>query len=318
MPFHMWTPDAYEGAPTIVTGFMSTAVKAAAFAAFVRVFLSAFEPLRAEWTPVLWVHRGLHDDRSGTVVGVAQTQPQAHARLFEHRARRVPAGGAGHRGDDVGKARSCSTSLVYAITNLGAFGVLALLGTRDAPHEQLDDFAGLWHTTPGHGGAARRSSCCRSAGSRRRPASSPSGTCSARPSAPASYSLAIVGVLTSVVSVFFYLRIVVMMYMAEKRDAASPPRVPSQALAALSLSAAVLFYLGVLPTRFLELAARSVAGMFWGRSKKHRRKKQEGRSQPVEMASHARCPPGFWLLATGYWLLATGYRLEAGREQTRQ
>ena len=46
VPFHMWTPDAYEGAPPAVTGFMSTGVKAAAFAAFVRVFLSAFEPLR--------------------------------------------------------------------------------------------------------------------------------------------------------------------------------------------------------------------------------------------------------------------------------
>ena len=51
VPFHMWTPDAYEGAPTIVTGFMSTGVKAAAFAAFVRVFLSALEPLQAHWTP---------------------------------------------------------------------------------------------------------------------------------------------------------------------------------------------------------------------------------------------------------------------------
>ena len=50
----MWTPDAYEGAPTIVTGFMSTAVKAAAFAAFARVFFTALEPLRGDWAPVLW------------------------------------------------------------------------------------------------------------------------------------------------------------------------------------------------------------------------------------------------------------------------
>ena len=49
VPFHMWTPDAYEGAPPAVTGFMSTGVKAAAFAAFARVFLSAFEPLRGDW-----------------------------------------------------------------------------------------------------------------------------------------------------------------------------------------------------------------------------------------------------------------------------
>src|SRR5258707_1561803 len=54
VPFHMWTPDAYEGAPPAVTGFMSTGVKAAAFAAFARVFLSAFGSLRTEWGPILW------------------------------------------------------------------------------------------------------------------------------------------------------------------------------------------------------------------------------------------------------------------------
>src|SRR5205823_3097396 len=53
VPFHMWTPDAYEGAPSPVTGFMSTGVKAAAFAAFARVFLSAFEPLQSHWGPVV-------------------------------------------------------------------------------------------------------------------------------------------------------------------------------------------------------------------------------------------------------------------------
>src|SRR4029079_16026061 len=72
VPFHMWTPDAYQGAPTLVTGFLSTGVKAAAFAAFVRVFLSAFEPLLGEWVPVLAAIAGL-TMILGTVVGVAQT-----------------------------------------------------------------------------------------------------------------------------------------------------------------------------------------------------------------------------------------------------
>src|SRR6478672_5690725 len=58
VPFHMWTPDAYEGAPTVVTAFMSTGVKAAAFAAFVRVFLSPLEPLQAHWIPMLSVIAG--------------------------------------------------------------------------------------------------------------------------------------------------------------------------------------------------------------------------------------------------------------------
>jgi NADH-quinone oxidoreductase subunit N len=72
VPFHMWTPDAYEGAPAIVTGFMSTAVKAAAFAAFARVFLSPFEPFTADWAPVLWILAAA-TMILGTVVGVAQS-----------------------------------------------------------------------------------------------------------------------------------------------------------------------------------------------------------------------------------------------------
>src|SRR6185436_14124728 len=72
VPFHMWTPDAYQGAPTIVTGFMSTAVKAAAFAAFVRVFLTAFGPLSAQWAPLLGAS-AIATMIVGTVVGVAQS-----------------------------------------------------------------------------------------------------------------------------------------------------------------------------------------------------------------------------------------------------
>src|SRR5438445_4355830 len=72
VPFHMWTPDAYEGAPPSVTAFMSTGLKAAAFAAFVRVFLSAFEPLRGTWSEPLWVLAAA-TMIVGTVVGVAQS-----------------------------------------------------------------------------------------------------------------------------------------------------------------------------------------------------------------------------------------------------
>src|SRR5580704_3591896 len=72
VPFHMWTPDAYEGAPAAVTGFMSTGVKAAAFAAFVRVFLSAFEPLYPHWRVLVWSIAAL-TMIVGAVVGVAQS-----------------------------------------------------------------------------------------------------------------------------------------------------------------------------------------------------------------------------------------------------
>jgi NADH-quinone oxidoreductase subunit N len=259
VPFHMWTPDAYEAAPTVITGFMSTAVKAAGFAVFVRVFLLALEPLRAEWMPVVWV-LAVCTMVLGSVVGVAQTNLK---RMLAYSS--IAHGGyllvAVIAGGEMGRASILFYLVVYAITNVGAFAALALLSTRDAPMEHLDDYRGLWHSNPAIAGLL--TIFLLSLGGFPPTAGFVAKwfVFSAAVGA-GQFSLAIIGVLTSVVSVFFYLRIVVMMYMAEKQDAASPPRVPPPALAALSLSAAVLFYLGVLPTRVLELAARSVAGMF--------------------------------------------------------
>ncbi len=152
VPFHMWTPDAYQGAPTLVTGFMSTGVKAAAFAAFVRVFLSALEPLRGEWVPVLSAIAGL-TMILGTVVGVAQTSVK----------RMLAYSSIAHAGyllvglvaaNAAGKAAILFYLVAYAVTNLGAFGVLAALTTNDRPHDDVRDFAGLWHERPGLAGAA--------------------------------------------------------------------------------------------------------------------------------------------------------------------
>src|ERR671910_2376498 len=129
VPFHMWTPDAYEGAPAVVTGFMSTGVKAAAFAAFARVFLSALEPLRADWTPVIWA-LAILTMIVGTVVGVAQSNLK---RMLAYSS--IAHGGylllGIIAGGDVGKASILFYLLVYAVTNVGAFGVIALLGTKD-------------------------------------------------------------------------------------------------------------------------------------------------------------------------------------------
>ena len=76
------------------------------------------------------------------------------------------------------------------------------------------------------------------------------------------YDLAIIGMLTSVVSVFFYLRVVVMMYMAEPAEGVSRPVIGVVALSALTVSTITIFYLGILPTRLLDLAAASVGTIF--------------------------------------------------------
>jgi NADH-quinone oxidoreductase subunit N len=76
------------------------------------------------------------------------------------------------------------------------------------------------------------------------------------------YGLAVLGVLTSVISVFFYLRVVVMMYMAEREGETQPVRITGLGMAALAVSIAAIFYLGVLPTQVLDLAASSIRTIF--------------------------------------------------------
>jgi NADH-quinone oxidoreductase subunit N len=259
VPFHMWTPDAYEGAPTVVTGFMSTAVKAAAFAAFARVFLLSFEPLRADWAPVLWV-LAICTMVLGTVVGVAQTNLK---RMLAYSS--IAHGGyllvALVAGNDIGTASLLFYLLVYALTNLGAFAVIALLGTREAPRECLDDYKGLWYTNPGM--SALLTIFLLSLGG-----FPPMAGFVAKwyvfsaAIRGGQNALAIIGVLTSVVSVFFYLRVVVMMYMTDQGTAPAAPRPPRMAAAALGLSAVALLYLGVLPSRLIDLAASTIASMF--------------------------------------------------------
>ena len=259
VPFHMWTPDAYEGAPPAVTGFMSTGVKAAAFAAFVRVFLSALSPLRADWMPVLAVVTAA-TMIVGTVVGVAQSNVK----------RMLAYSSIGHGGylllaliaaNNVGKGAILFYLLTYAITNLGAFGVIAVLESGGRANDRVEDYAGLWSERPRL--AALMTIFLLSLGGFPPLAGFIAKWYVFTAAVEAGYTgLAIVGVLTSVVSVFFYLRIVVMMYMTPRQTPSDIPPVPGIAGLALTVSAALVFYLGVLPTRVLDWAASSIRSIF--------------------------------------------------------
>jgi NADH-quinone oxidoreductase subunit N len=259
VPFHMWTPDAYEGAPPAVTGFMSTGVKAAAFAAFARVFLSALEPLSAEWRPLVWGLASL-TMIVGTVVGLAQTNVK---RMLAYSS--IAHGGyllvALVAANDAGKGALLFYLLTYAVTNLGAFGVIAAMETTERANDQVKDYAGLWRRQPAL--ALLMTIFLLSLGG-----FPPFGgfiakwyIFSAALTAGETW-LAIIGVLTSVVSVVFYLRIIVVMYMTEGEDLPAVDLVPRPTTAALLASALLLVYLGVLPTRVLEWAAASVGSIF--------------------------------------------------------
>jgi NADH-quinone oxidoreductase subunit N len=259
VPFHMWTPDAYQGAPTLVTGFMSTGVKAAAFAAFMRVFLSALEPLRGEWIEVLSLLAGL-TMIVGTIVGVAQTNVK----------RMLAYSSIAHAGylligivaaSEAGKASMLFYLAAYAITNLGAFGVIAALSTPDRPHDDIRDFAGLWRERPGL--AALLTIFLLSLGG-----FPPTAGFIAKwyifnaAIQEGLTTLAVIGVLTSVVSVFFYLRVVVMMYMTDDTAPGHRPAAPRVVTAGLLVALAVVFYLGVQPGALLSFARESVAAIF--------------------------------------------------------
>jgi NADH-quinone oxidoreductase subunit N len=256
VPFHMWTPDAYEGAPAVVTAFMSAGVKAAAFAAFVRVFLSAFGGLQPQWEPIVWMLSA-----ASMILGVLAGVVQRNVRRMLAYSSIAHAGYllmAMAAGNDVGKGAVLFYLLTYGLTSVGAFGVTALVASRDRTNDDLNDYAGLakrqpllallltvfllslggFPPTAGFIGKWYLFSAAVSAGD---------------------YGLAIIGVLSSVVSVYFYLRVVVMMYMSDEVSA-SPVTHPSAAsVFALAVPTVATFYLGILPTRVLDLAIQSIA-----------------------------------------------------------
>jgi NADH-quinone oxidoreductase subunit N len=259
VPFHMWTPDAYEGAPPAVTAFMSTGVKAAAFAAFVRVFLSAFEPLRGSWAEVVWVLAAA-TMIVGTLGGVLQSNVK---RMLAYSS--IGHGGyllvALVSGNDFGKGAVLFYLLTYAITNIGAFGVIALLDSAERPNDQIKDYAGLWNERPGL--AALMTIFLLSLGGFPPMAGFIAKWYVFSAAVRAGYTgLAIIGVLTSVISVFFYLRIVVMMYMTEEGALPARPRISGAAMAGLTLAVLATLYLGVLPTRAIDYALDSIKTIF--------------------------------------------------------
>jgi NADH-quinone oxidoreductase subunit N len=259
VPFHMWTPDAYQGAPTLVTGFMSTGVKAAAFAAFTRVFLSTLGPLRIEWLPILSAVAGV-TMILGTVVGVAQMSVKrmlAYSSIAHAGYLLVGLAAA----NEAGKASILFYLAAYAVSNLGAFGVLAALSSADRPHDDIRDFAGLWHERPGLAGML--TVFLLSLGGFPPTVGFVAKWYIFNAAVQADLiALALLGVLTSVVSVFFYLRIVVQMYMTDDRAPGARPAVPAVAAAGMVAAVVAVFYLGVVPGGLLSIAADSVASIF--------------------------------------------------------
>jgi NADH-quinone oxidoreductase subunit N len=149
VPFHMWAPDAYEGAPTSITAFMSAAVKAAAFAGLVRVFVVGLAPAAPRWEVLWWVLAAL-SMILGNVVALAQTSLKrmlAYSSI-SHAGYALIGVVAALHAKGPGVSSVLFYLFAYAFTTMGTFSMILLLSRQGFRGEKIADFAGLGRTHP--------------------------------------------------------------------------------------------------------------------------------------------------------------------------
>jgi NADH-quinone oxidoreductase subunit N len=256
VPFHMWVPDVYQGAPTSVTALIATGSKAAMFAALVRLVMAGLRGLQADWTILLWALAAL-TMTVGNVVAIAQSNLKrmlAYSSVAHvgYLLVGVVAGGT------PGASAVLFYLLAYTFTTAGTFGVLTLCQRAGEEAVEVKDYAGLGRRHPllaltltlfllsligipplaGFVGKFYLFGSAIRAGH---------------------VALAVIGVLNSAVAAYYYLRVVVYMYMQEPEGASATlaPSFAGQLALAIALLGIVL--LGVMPAPFVDLAGAAVA-----------------------------------------------------------
>jgi NADH-quinone oxidoreductase subunit N len=254
-PFHMWTPDVYQGAPTTVTAFMSTATKAAGFAAVLRVFMFGFAPLLPEWQPVIAVIAAL-TMIIGNVTALVQTNIKrmlAYSSIAH--AGYVLVGVAA--GNEQGAIGVLFYLAAYAFTSLAGFAVMAAVGSGREEDQTLEAYAGLGRKKPllGLVMAIAMFSLIGIP-----PTAGFVGKYFLFGAAVASGLtwLAVLGILTSVISAYFYLRVVMTIFMREPQPEGEPIPASTPRSLAAAISVAVVLVVGLLPAPLLGLVTNGV------------------------------------------------------------
>jgi NADH-quinone oxidoreductase subunit N len=254
-PFQMWAPDVYQGAPTPVSAFLSAGPKAAAFAIFLRIFMTALEPIGPAWEPLVWA-AALASMTIGNFAALLQTNMK----------RMLAYSSIAHAGyvlvaltarSETGTAAAMFYLAAYAFMNIGAFAVVSHLSGRDEKYQGIADFAGLAEKQPFT--AAMLSIFLLSL------IGVPLtggffGKFYIFKAALESHLvwLTVLGLLNSAVAAYYYLRILVMMYMREPGEATVEAAPLSTGLgAALVLPALGTLYLGIFPGWVLDFAGRA-------------------------------------------------------------
>lgn len=260
-PFHLWTPDVYDGAPLPITAFMSACVKTAAFAVFARVMLEAFSGAASRWHPAVWWLAVL-TMVAGNVLALSQ----------KNLVRLLAYSSVAHAGyllvAIVASSSAGTTAMVfymvsYTLATMGAFGVLITVnGGRDRS-PTIDDLAGLWLVRPwlavsmavfllaflgmplvGGMGFFAKWYLLQAA---------------LQASTPQTI-LAVIVVVSSAVSAAYYLTVISAMFMRPRPEGHPVPSTIPMAQSLITVSAIVLLVLGVYPTPMIELARRAVPG----------------------------------------------------------
>ena len=268
VPFHMWAPDVYEGAPTPITGFLSVGSKAASFAMLLRIFIEGLPAFRVEglgmlfgepfgWRAFFYVLAVL----TMTVGNVAALTQGNTKRMLAYSS--IAHAGYVLIGVVAGPPRGVEAALVYlmvyAFMQLGAFAVIAMLRRRDVIGDELKDLTGLSATHPA--AAIAMLIFMLSLGGIPPTAGFMGKLWIFAAAIDAGYiGLAVIGVLNSALSLYYYVRIVVFMWIREAEGAPALPLTPTLA-AALVVSVAGTVLLGLYPGPLFDLASVSSAAL---------------------------------------------------------
>jgi NADH-quinone oxidoreductase subunit N len=258
VPFHMWTPDVYQGAPTPVTGFMAAGAKAAGFAALLRVFVSGFGAYAVDWRPLVLV-LAIASLLVGSIVALVQ---QDVKRMLAYSS--ISHAGYVLIGVQADTKGGVSSALFYLLTYtfmvVGTFAVVTVVGRKGDRRHSLDDYRGLGGRAPLLAGAMTFLLLAQ-AGIPLTSGFVAKFTVFAASVDAREYGLTLVGVLTTVIAAFFYLRLIVVMYMtnppegSEAADAARRPFEIDRATGlAIGIAVLATVVMGVLPSAFIDFA----------------------------------------------------------------
>jgi NADH-quinone oxidoreductase subunit N len=261
VPFHMWTPDVYEGAPTPVTAFMAASVKAAAFVAFLRVFMVGLDGLYEQWSNILWWIAAI-TMVAGNVIALVQSSVK---RMLAYSS--IAHGGyllvAIVAANDTAASGLLFYLLVYTIMTIGAFAVVVTVGNQGEANARIEDYGGFgWRKPvlgvlmtvlllslagfPGTAGFIAKYHLLLGAAESRL------------------WILIVILVLTTVVSYWYYLRVAWFMWMKEAAAGEGPGAAGGTPLAThivLVVGVALIILGGLFPGAALDLAADSVDGL---------------------------------------------------------